>query len=57
MVSREEILEKVWHVTGSVETRTVDNFILRLRKHFEPDPAQPRFFLNVRGVGYEFRPG
>ncbi len=57
VVSREEILQNVWHVTGGVETRTVDNFILRLRKHFEPDPAEPCYFLNVRGAGYEFRPG
>jgi DNA-binding winged helix-turn-helix (wHTH) protein len=32
----------------------VDNFIVRLRKHFEPDPAHPRHFLSVRGVGYRF---
>jgi two-component system alkaline phosphatase synthesis response regulator PhoP len=56
VVSREELLENVWQTTGDLETRTVDNFIVRLRRYFEPDPSQPRFFKNVRGAGYEFRP-
>jgi two-component system alkaline phosphatase synthesis response regulator PhoP len=56
VVSREELLENVWQTTGDIETRTVDNFIVRLRRYFEPDPSQPRYIRNVRGAGYEFRP-
>lgn len=54
VVSREELLENVWEVSRRVETRTVDNFIVRLRRVFEPDPAHPRHFVTVRGVGYRF---
>jgi two-component system alkaline phosphatase synthesis response regulator PhoP len=56
VVSREELLKNVWQASGGVETRTVDNFVLRLRKYFEPEPAAPRYFRNVRGAGYEFQP-
>jgi DNA-binding response OmpR family regulator len=51
---RSELLETVWGYTADTETRTLDNFIVRLRKYFEPDPANPRFFQTVRGVGYRF---
>ncbi|MBD3290549.1 response regulator [candidate division KSB1 bacterium] len=54
IVSRKELLENVWHVSSEVETRTVDNFIARLRKYFEPDPSQPRFIISVRSAGYMF---
>ncbi len=54
VVSREEILDKVWGYEVYPSTRTVDNFIVRLRRRFEPDPDRPRFFLTVRGVGYRF---
>lgn len=54
IVSREELLEKVWHMDTAVETRTVDNFVVRLRKYFEPDPAHPVYIKSVRGVGYIF---
>ena len=54
VVSRKELLKHVWNSTSNVETRTVDNFIVRLRKYFEPDPGNPRFFRNVRGAGYMF---
>jgi DNA-binding response OmpR family regulator len=53
-VSRKELLERVWGYASDAETRTLDNFIVRLRKYFEPDPAQPVYFLTVRGVGYRF---
>ncbi len=53
-VSRGELLEKVWGVTSTMETRTVDTFIVRLRKLFEPDPRNPVHILTVRGVGYQF---
>jgi DNA-binding response OmpR family regulator len=56
VVSRGELLEKVWKLRNSSNTRSVDNFIVRLRKHFEPDPANPVHFLSVRGSGYRFLP-
>jgi two-component system, OmpR family, alkaline phosphatase synthesis response regulator PhoP len=54
IVSREDLLERVWGYDVFPSTRTVDNFILRLRKRFEQDPANPRHFLTVWGVGYRF---
>lgn len=54
MLSRREILEKVWCVSSSAETRTIDNFIVRFRKYFENDPANPVFFKSIRGIGYIF---
>lgn len=54
VVWRDEILEKVWGDDVLPSSRTIDNFILRLRKRFEPDPEAPRFFHTVRGVGYRF---
>lgn len=53
-LSREQLLEDVWGVSGSNTTRTVDNFVMRLRRHFEPEPGHPRYFVSVRGVGYKF---
>lgn len=54
IVSRKELIEKVWDMNPEIETRTVDNFIVRLRKHFEPDPSNPVFIKSVRGAGYIF---
>jgi len=54
VVSRAELLEHVWGLSSSPTTRTVDNFIVRLRRYFEEDPAHPRHFLSVRGAGYRF---
>src|SRR6202035_2316123 len=51
IVSREDLLERVWGYDVFPSTRTVDNFILRLPKRFERDPARPRHFLTVWGVG------
>jgi len=56
IVSREDLLERVWGYDVFPSTRTVDNFILRLRKRFEHDPANPKHFLTVWGVGYRFVP-
>jgi two-component system alkaline phosphatase synthesis response regulator PhoP len=56
VVTRDDLLEKVWGYEVYPSTRTVDNFILRLRKIFERDPHEPRHFLTVRGVGYRFLP-
>ncbi|MSR59359.1 MAG: response regulator transcription factor [Planctomycetaceae bacterium] len=54
VLTRNQLLDNVWGVDSSPTTRTVDNFIARLRQHFETDPANPRHFLSVRGVGYRF---
>lgn len=54
VLSRREILAKVWDMSPPPETRTVDNFVMRLRRHFEVDPARPRHFQSVRGAGYRF---
>ncbi len=54
VLTRNQILDSVWGLDASPTTRTVDNFIARLRQHFETDPANPRHFLSVRGVGYRF---
>jgi DNA-binding response OmpR family regulator len=55
-VSRGTILENVWDLHGSTDTRAIDNFIVRLRRYIEDKPASPRFLLTVRGVGYRFVP-
>jgi len=54
IVSRKELLENVWHTSPDLETRTVDNFISRLRKYFEHDPNNPVFIKSVRSAGYTF---
>lgn len=56
VVSREVLLESVWEVHATSYTRTVDNFLVRLRRLFEKDPSQPKHFLTVRGAGYKFAP-
>lgn len=53
-IPRGVILETVWGYSTDAETRTLDNFIVRLRKYFEPEPSRPIFFQTVRGVGYRF---
>lgn len=54
VLTRGELLERVWGYSFDTSTRTLDTFIHRLRKHFELDPRQPRHFHTVRGVGYRF---
>jgi two-component system alkaline phosphatase synthesis response regulator PhoP len=54
LIARQELLEKVWHMPGHIQTRAPDQFILRLRKAFEADPANPRHFLTIRDMGYRF---
>ena len=54
VVSREHILKVVWDYTVIPNTRTIDNFILALRKYFEKDPKDPQYIQSVRGVGYKF---
>ena len=54
VISRKELLENVWHIDADIETRTVDNFIVRLRKYFEPDPNKPVYIKSIRSAGYMF---
>ncbi|CAA9577913.1 MAG: Two-component transcriptional response regulator, winged helix family [uncultured Truepera sp.] len=56
VVSRDEILDTVWGDDAFPSSRTVDNFVMRLRRLFEPDPASPVYFHTVWGVGYRFTP-
>lgn len=52
VVSRKAILEDVWGLKEDTDTRAIDNFVVRLRKYLEDDPAKPIHLLTVRGVGY-----
>lgn len=56
VVSRKSILEEVWGLHEDTDTRAIDNFIVRLRRYIEDDPAKPQHLLTVRGVGYKFSP-
>jgi DNA-binding response OmpR family regulator len=56
VVSREALLREVWGYTGDVQTRTIDQFVLALRKKIEPDPKHPRHLLTIPGQGYRFEP-
>ncbi len=55
ILSREQLLEQAWGYSKGIETRTVDNFIVRLRKYFEIDPKNPKHFINKRARGYLFK--
>ena len=55
-VSRKAILEDVWNLHEDTDTRAIDNFIVRLRRYIEPEPAKPRYLITVRGLGYQFVP-
>jgi DNA-binding response OmpR family regulator len=54
IVARKALLEEVWGLHEDTDTRAIDNFIVRLRRYIEEDPARPRHLLTVRGVGYRF---
>jgi len=56
VVDRNMILDAVWGYNAYPSSRTVDNFIVRLRRIFEPDPSEPKYIHTVRGVGYKFTP-
>ena len=56
LVPRAELLEKVWDLKPDTNTRTADAFIVRLRRFIEPDPANPRHLVTVRGLGYRYDP-
>jgi two-component system alkaline phosphatase synthesis response regulator PhoP len=53
-LSRKTLLEVGWGYSGVTTTRTVDNFIVRLRRYFEDDPQNPFYFRSLRSVGYRF---
>jgi DNA-binding response OmpR family regulator len=56
VVSRKAILEDVWGLHEDTDTRAIDNFIVRLRRYLETDPAKPTLIQTVRGVGYRLQP-
>jgi DNA-binding response OmpR family regulator len=56
IISRKELLEQVWRVREDTDTRAIDNFIVRLRRYIEDNPAEPVFLVTVRGIGYRFLP-
>jgi len=53
-LTREQVLDLAWGQAVAVSERVVDNHVVRLRKAIEPDPANPRYLVSVRGVGYRF---
>ena len=55
-LSRADILEEVWGMDAFPTDRTVDNFIMRLRRLFEANPEEPRHLVTLRGRGYLFKP-
>jgi two-component system alkaline phosphatase synthesis response regulator PhoP len=55
VISREEILNKLWAKDENSSSRTIDNYILNFRKMFETNQKQPTYFLSIRGVGYKFQ--
>lgn len=55
-LSRSKLLEIGWSYSGRSSTRTVDNFIVRIRKYFEANPREPVFFKSLRSIGYIFDP-
>jgi len=56
VLSRQQILQIVWGYDVYPSTRTVDNFVMALRKYFEENPRKPKYFHSIRGVGYKFTP-
>ena len=54
VVSRKAMLEQVWGLREDTDTRAIDNFVVRLRRYIEPEPARPKHLRTVRGVGYRF---
>lgn len=54
VISRDEIIEKLWSDHENASTRTIDNYILGFRKLFEENPREPKHFHSIRGVGYKF---
>jgi DNA-binding response OmpR family regulator len=57
VITREELLNDVWHYTSYPTTRTVDNHVMKLRQKLEADPARPVYFRTMHGIGYKFVSG
>jgi DNA-binding response OmpR family regulator len=55
-VTREELLEKIWGISGHASTRSVDNFIVKLRKKIEENAAKPEHIVTIYGMGYKLVP-
>ncbi|MBT3352123.1 MAG: response regulator transcription factor [Nitrospinaceae bacterium] len=55
-VSREVLIEEIWGQSAEVSTRTIDNFVLRIRKKLEIDSTDPKYFQTVYGFGYKYTP-
>jgi len=55
-VSRDQLLNEVWGYEASPTTRTVDNFMVKLRQKIENDPAEPRHIITIHGTGYRLIP-
>ncbi len=56
VISRDQLLDEIWGYDVYPSTRTVDNYIVKLRKHIEDDPNHPRHIITVYGIGYKFIP-
>jgi DNA-binding response OmpR family regulator len=56
VVAREELLDKIWGVSGHTQSRAVDNFVVKLRKKIEENAAKPRHIVTVYGMGYKLLP-
>jgi len=53
VVSREQLLKNVWEYDETLSTRTIDNFILKLRQKIEDNPAKPKYIITIHGLGYK----
>ncbi len=56
VLKRSQLLEAGWGYSEEVQSRTLDNFMVRLRRYFEVNPKKPKYFCSVRGIGYLFNP-
>lgn len=56
VISRDDLLTHVWGYDESISSRTVDNFIVKIRKHIEKDPSHPKHIITIHGTGYKFIP-
>jgi DNA-binding response OmpR family regulator len=54
VMSRDKLIDAAWGAGTFVSERVVDNYLVTLRKKFEDNPGEPRYFVNVRGQGYRF---
>jgi DNA-binding response OmpR family regulator len=53
IIQRDDLMSDVWGIEYDISTRTVDNFILKLRQKIEVDPNNPKIILTVHGIGYK----